>query len=111
MVAVRSVFAMVRLVASFALLVPAFVAGLDNGLGLTPALGFNTWNAFGTQSKVLRSYLLSDGVWRVACMFVACIRTCVSHAYVPVCIRMYLSHMACAYAREYYMHGNHEIYI
>jgi len=23
---------------------------LDNGLGLTPAMGFNTWNAFGTNS-------------------------------------------------------------
>lgn len=26
------------------------LAALDNGLGLKPALGFNTWNAFGTKS-------------------------------------------------------------
>lgn len=26
------------------------LAALDNGMGLKPALGFNTWNAFGTKS-------------------------------------------------------------
>ncbi len=26
------------------------LAALDNGVGLKPALGFNTWNAFGTKS-------------------------------------------------------------
>ena len=28
---------------------------LDNGMGLRPALGFNTWNAFGTKSALMHT--------------------------------------------------------
>lgn len=79
---------MARLVASFALFVPALVAGLDNGLGLTPALGFNTWNAFGTQSKVLCFFQLLDGVrWRTRSAGRTAACTCSGHEWprVPTC--------------------------
>ena len=45
-----------RLCLKIALLLPAGVSGLDNGVGLTPAMGYNTWDGAHMQAYPSRVF-------------------------------------------------------
>ena len=56
---------------------PNVVFGLDNGLALTPAMGWNSWNHFGcniSESLIMQTidYIVSTGLAEAGLFYLSC---------------------------------------